>query len=554
MEQQDAKETGAVTRGQNVLDVMPHDWPSIAYFLGPLLERVDAGLREVQLLVVTPDAETAADVAAAAVRLVEDRGISVLAATAARRASRLLRLQPAQVVAGAPDELLQLVKSTTLKLTQVRAVALAWVDELVAAGAEGALETLFADVPKEAARTIVAAELAPAVEALVERYARRARRVTSTTPPEGDVGVPIEYVGTSAFTRAAVLRRLLDELDPGTAAVFTRDEESKRAAHDTLRALGYGADAPVRVARTGGGENDLVVLYDLPASRGELREAVGSQPRRVVALVQPRQLASLRALAAGGEVRPLALPEAALRARSREAALRAELRDVLAKEGYGRELLALEPLLDDYDGIEIAAAVLRLLERARTEAEARPAATGARAGGGGGGGGGAKLFVNVGARDNARPGDLMGAIVNETGTPREAVGRIDVRESFSLVEVPARAAEEIAGKLTGTTIRGRRVMAKVEEDRPGRDSRGPARGAGRGQSPRGPAREGAPRGDRPAGPRGDRPGGPRGDRPRGAGPRSERPRGERPRDDRSRGERSRSDGRSGGRPARRERE
>ena len=34
------------------------------------------------------------------------------------------------------------------------------------------------EVPKEAARTIVTAELTPAVEELLERYARRARRVS----------------------------------------------------------------------------------------------------------------------------------------------------------------------------------------------------------------------------------------------------------------------------------------------------------------------------------------------------------------------------------------
>lgn len=510
MEQQE-KEPASVTRGQNVLYVMPHDWPSIAYFLGPLLERVDEQLAEVQILVVTPDAETAAEVAAAAVRLVEDRPLATLAATSARRAGRLLKLRPAHVVAGAPDELLQLVKSTTLKLAQVKAVALAWVDELVTAGAEPALEALLTEVSKEAARTIVTAEVTPGVEALVERYARRARRVTASTPAEGDLGTPIEYVTVSPFARSAVLRRLLDELDPGSAAVFTRDEESERMARETLRALGYGADAPVRVTRTAGDAADLVVLYDLPASREELREAVGAQPRRVVALVQPRQLGSLRALAGGGAVTPIALPEAALRARSREAAARAEVHDVLSKESYARELLTLEPLLDEFDGIEIAAAVLRLLERARTAAAARPAAAGSRAAGSGA----RKLFVNVGARDNARPGDLMGAIVNETGTPREAVGRIDVRESFSLVEVPAASAEEIAGKLTGTTIRGRRVLARVEEERPGGGRE--ARGGGR--EPRGAGR-GAPRGDN-----------------RGPG----------------RGERARPEGRAG-RPARRERE
>src|SRR6185369_5092492 len=93
----------------------------------------------------------------------------------------------------------------------------------------------------------------------------------------------------------------------------------------------------------------------------------GAEPRRVVALVQPRQLASLRVLAAQGAVRALALPGAVDLARDRDSAMRGELREVLAAGEFGRELLALEPLLEEYDGIEMAAAALRLLERERSK-------------------------------------------------------------------------------------------------------------------------------------------------------------------------------------------
>jgi ATP-dependent RNA helicase DeaD len=226
------------------------------------------------------------------------------------------------------------------------------------------------------------------------------------------------------------------------------------------------------------------VLYDLPASREELREAVGAEPRRVVALVQPRQLASLRVLAAQGVVRTLTLPEAADAARDRDAAMRAELRTVLATGEFGRELLALEPLLEEYDGIEIAASTLRLLERERSTrvaptAEPKPS-----------GGAMVRVFVNVGSRDNVRPGDLVGAITNQTGITSADIGKIDVRESHSFVEVASTAAPSVVEKLTGTSIRGRRAVARVDVERApraggrkppeGNRERGGGRGADRG--------------------------------------------------------------------------
>ncbi|HKO16211.1 MAG TPA: DbpA RNA binding domain-containing protein, partial [Gemmatimonadaceae bacterium] len=460
----DARESAVITRGQNVVYVMPHDWASLAQVLAPLLDRVDDTVTDLQLLVVAADAEAAAASAAAVVRLVGARPVRALAATSASRAARLMATSRPQVVCGAPNELLALVHAATLKLETVRVVVLAWVDELLAGGGEAQLESLLADVPKEAARVIVANAIDGGVEALIERYARRARRVA---PPvtENDAPTSIAYVSVSAASRPATLRRLLDDLDPARAVVYVRTDESEFEARDTLRGLGYDPDAeqpPVRVARSGGADPvDLVVLYDVPASREELREAAGASAHRLVALVQPRQLGGLRTLAAGGAVTPLTLPEAASRARSREAVVRGELRDVLTDGSYARELLALEPLLDEYDGIEIAAAALRLLEearRSRPAAAVRPEARGAAAPASTF----TRLYVNVGAVDQVRPADLVGAITSEAGITSAQIGKIDIRENHSLVEVSTEIAEDVAAKLTGKSIRGRRTVARVD--------------------------------------------------------------------------------------------
>src|SRR5947209_13315377 len=146
---------------------MPHDWASIAQFLGPLLDRIDDANREVQLLVVTPDAEVAAAVTASAVKSLEGRSVQMVAATSAARASRLLRIRPAQVVAGSAPTMIELLRSATLKLASVKTVCIAWADEILARGDASALENLMAELPKDAGRTIVTAEATPAIDEIV---------------------------------------------------------------------------------------------------------------------------------------------------------------------------------------------------------------------------------------------------------------------------------------------------------------------------------------------------------------------------------------------------
>ncbi len=485
--EQDGPEVGAVSRGQNVLYVMPHDWASISQFLGPAVERVDAGVRDLQLLVITSDADVAAVTAAAAVRLLEGRDIGVVAATSARRATTLLRARPAQIVTGTPETIVEMLTSAAIKLDTVRSVCIAWADELVTRGAAAALETLMAELPKEGARIIVASELSPTVEELLERYARRARRVVMQTA-ESDQPVSVDYVTTSAHSRLPALRRLIDEADPRSAMVFVRDGESRVAVGDLLRALGYDDTGTVKVGLVASPGTDLVILFDLPASREELREAAAGASR-AIALIQPRQLSSLRSLAAGGAVKPFTLPDAGTRARGRDEQLRADVRGVLVEAQFGRELMALEPLLDEWDGIEIAAAIVQLLDRERAARAAAVAAANAprdRSSASM-----TRLFVSVGSRDNVRPGDLVGAIANEAGVSSSDIGKVDVRESHSVVEVSSDIVGAVIEKVTGTEIRGRRAIVRRDEERP-------ARGGSSDRSPRGerPGRDRKPRPER----------------------------------------------------------
>src|SRR5690242_11618110 len=186
--------------------VLPHDSAAIAQFMGPVLEQLAAAAHEPagesgrgpRAVVVTADAESAIAIA----RWVASQSTNTfgaIAATGASRAARLIAAHPAPLVVGPADQLLEMVRRAALKLDDVRAVVIAWADLLVDAGAVSSLEALMGEMPKESARTIVAARSTADVEALIEQYARRPRRVGSVP---GDAGEPlaVRYVVTSAAT------------------------------------------------------------------------------------------------------------------------------------------------------------------------------------------------------------------------------------------------------------------------------------------------------------------------------------------------------------------
>ncbi len=71
-----------------------------------------------------------------------------------------------------------------------------------------------------------------------------------------------------------------------------------------------------------------------------------------------------------------------------------------------------------------------------------------------------RLFIGSGRAAGLRPGDIVGAIANEAGVPGSAIGAIEIADKFSLVEVPADAADHVIEALRSTKIRGKRVQVR----------------------------------------------------------------------------------------------
>src|SRR5215211_7528696 len=316
---------------------------SVPQFLTGPLERADPTAGTTQLLVITADAETAVALAEAVLRMTGPAGIELLPITSARRARRLIAERPVLAAAGAPRDIAELLKGSQLKLDPVKSVVLAWADEILSGGEEevAALEAIMSDLPKDAARVVVTSRNEGRVNAFAERYLRRAHREPGPDAEENAEPIAIQYVVVSRGTRTNALRRLLDDMDPPSAAIIVSDDQSEREVEALLKTLGYheGSTA-VRVTR-GAIEPSTyaVIFFDAPTSRNALAAVSGASPVALVSLADPHELITLKRIA-GGDVRPFTLSAAGNAARNREAATRRELETVIETGLASRELLS----------------------------------------------------------------------------------------------------------------------------------------------------------------------------------------------------------------------
>lgn len=527
-----ARETAGSVRSAHVAYFLPPDWGRIARHIQPAIERVARDAAQVQVLVIVPDAGASLALARALAALETAAGLRVVAATSAARAQRLLAAGPAHIVIGAPATLAPVVAAAALKLDQVGTVVFAAADELDAESPD--LSAVMADVPRTATRLLTALFASEGVEALLERYMHRARRVSDDVAPAEDAAPAptVRYLTVGGAVLDA-LPLVLDELDTPSATVLASDTASAAAARAALRGIGYHDESLVRVSTKDVAANTAVVVTLGVPTASAWAAAVAAEPAQIVALIASRELTALQLLAGKTPTQPFAARAAVLKARAADARMRAELRAELADAIPTREVLALEPLLSEHDGLEIAAAALRLLERTRG-AQAELVST-------------TEQRVRTQMKEAQREKEERAAAAAE-GITRDA-GPLAGASAGSREERPRgltktgkpgfgdrpRGDKPRFGDRGDRGDRPRSDKPRSFSDRSDRGDRGD-RGE-RGDKPRaygtGHARSDKPRpfsdrGDKPRSysDRGDRPGG---DKPRGFAPRGDKPRGAPPR-------------------------
>ena len=473
-----------VRRGNNlVLAAGPGSGLLVAWAI-PLLEQIESAGDAPQVLALTATADTADRLAESTARLSSVTGHSVAAL-----GSPWILPGRAQVVLGTPADVLAGAASGDVSLSEIRAIVVDQAQLIDGLTGLDDVERVIDYLPAGAQRILSALPLTPAVSDLVERHFKRALTLPSLAagdvPSRGRVRFRI-----SPEPREAAALAVADELLPDQARhilFYCRSEDRAADLGDYLTLHGFVAGAPGDLSvpvwlgvdalearsAAAGVEGVIVVSCDAPPDPDTLdrRHSIGADG---VVILLPREVAHLKSLGRTTGYTTVPFPPPTGGAPSAVEQLRNTLERAIEDEDTTPYLLALEPLFERFDPAEVAAAAVALLlkKESPSVAASSPAAVSAQRAATPAW---AKLFIGVGDRDGLRPGDLLGAITGETGVAGEAVGRIDIRESHSLVEVHDSVAHLVIKAINGTTIKGRAVRADFDRPRrPG--SRAPRTG------------------------------------------------------------------------------
>jgi ATP-dependent RNA helicase DeaD len=497
-----------------------------AAFALPILSRIDPSKREPQALILAPTRELALQVATAFETYAKQMpGVNVVAVYGGAPMGPQLKAirNGAQIVVATPGRLCDHLRRDEKVLATVNHLVLDEADEMLKLGFMDDLEVIFKAMPESRQTVLFSATLPSSIRSIAERHLKDPKHVKIQTKTQTVTAIEQAHLLVHADQKTSAVLRLLEVEEFDALIAFVRTKQATLDLASALEAKGYKAAAlngdiaqnqRERVIESlKDGRLDIVVATDVAARGLDVprithvfnvdmpydpesyvhrigRTGRAGREGRALLLVTPRERRMLQVIerVTGQKVAEVRLPDAqaVLDARIKKLtnslaplvadaeATHGDLLDRLTADiGCSPRALAAALLRKATNGQALTLGAVEKEQPLVPTSAPRERTTGDRPERGDRerrapmplGEGRARCRTALGARDGIAAKNLLGAILNEGGLAREAIGRIQVRDSFSLVELPEDGLEKLLSKLKDTRVAGKQLkLRRYRED------------------------------------------------------------------------------------------
>lgn len=432
------------------------------------------------------------------------------------------------VVVGTPGRVMDHIRKGTLKLDSLKALVLDEADEMLRMGFIDDVEWILEQTPDNRQIALFSATMPKEIQKIAKRYLKDPCDISIKSETATAELINQRYWLVSNLHKLDALTRIL-EVEPFDAVLlFVRTKLATTELAERLEARGYAAEAlngdmaqknrEQMVERLKSGSIDILVAtdvaargldvdrishvinYDIPYDTEAYIHRIGRTGRagrrgEAILFVAPREQRMLAAIerATRQKIKALTLPTTEMVNNSRIAKFKQSITDALSggELDFMRGILESYQLEHDVSPIEIAAALAKISvgekslllqpekkaprserkektgeeqghkrdskprDRKPRERKAKSLPEGM------------ELFrIEVGHDHEVQPKNIVGAIANEAGLDAEHIGHIDIRDSFSLVQLPGGMPKEVFNDLKKTWVSGQQLkISRISGDK-----------------------------------------------------------------------------------------
>ena len=488
-----------ILEGKDVIGRSHTGTGKTAAFGLPAIEMIDPDLEGVQVLALCPTRELAMQAAAEVEKFARyKKGVKVVAVYGgASMEKQIFQLKKgANFVIGTPGRIMDHLRRRTLRLGSLRVVILDEADEMLNMGFREDIETILAQAPEERQTVLFSATMPQPILDITREYQKDPVMVAIGSERSRTAeNIEQFYFDCPMGRKMDVLNLLLAKYDPKLSVVFCNtkkmvDELSEYLTNAGYQAVGIHGDmrqsartqvmasfkshrtriliATDVAARGIDVENvDAVFNFDIPQDiefyvhRIGRTARAGKEGKAYTLISGRRQFYQLRDIMAstGAKIVQAEIPSASEIYESRLSQFAASLAESLAQplpEG--------EAMLHRLTGMGLTAeqvaeaALVRLLAGQR---KALPEVQVVSRRGESRDGKQTGVVLSIGRRQRIAPNFILGAIADATGIPGKQVGKIDIYDDYTVVQLGAEDARLTAETMATCRINGHKTEVRL---------------------------------------------------------------------------------------------
>ena len=423
------------------------------------------------------------------------------------------------VVVGTPGRVMDHMRRGTLKLDGLSALVLDEADEMLRMGFIEDVEWILEQTPANRQIALFSATMPQQVRRIANQHLREPAEITIEVKTTTADTIRQRYWPVSGVHKLDALTRILEAEAFDAMIIFVRTKTSTVELAEKLEARGY-ASAPLNgdipqnlrertVDSLKKGRLDIIVAtdvaargldverishvvnYDIPHDTEAYVHRIGRTGRAgrkgdAILFVAPREKRMLGAIekATRQQIEMMELPSTELINDKRIAQFKQRITDTLANEDLGFFTQLVEQYQQEHNvpATDIAAALGQLLqgdtpfllnkrparnsesrkaEHGHLDKQAKPrkqrdsqrsvqrhAAPNKDM---------ERFRIEVGHDHKVKPGNIVGAIANEAGIDSQFIGRIDIHDDYSLVDLPSGMPKELFNSLKKVWVSGQQL-------------------------------------------------------------------------------------------------
>ena len=510
-------------QGKDVLGQAQTGTGKTAAFALPILSRIDIKKPEPQVLVLAPTRELAIQVAEAFQRYAAHlKGFHVLPIYGGQDYSTQLRQlkRGPHVIVGTPGRVMDHMRKATLKLDALTCLVLDEADEMLRMGFIDDVEWILEQMPAQRQTALFSATMPPAIRKIAQKYLHDPEEITVKVRTSTAETIRQRYWFVSGVHKLDALTRILESESFDGIIIFVRTKTATVELAEKLEARGYAAAAingdmsqalrERTIANLKNGKLDIliatdvaargldverishVINYDIPYDTEAYIHRIGRTGRAgrtgdAILFVAPRERRLLSNIekATRQKVEEMGLPSTEVINNKRIARFKQRISDTLAAEELDFYLQLMEQYQIEHNvsALEIAAALAKMVQgdtplllknppkkavdraperssnpgqeprerKGRAKADRTAVAM-------------ETFRIEVGKIHGVKPGNIVGAIANETGLDGDHIARIKIEENYSTVELPVGMPKDIFQELKKVWVAGQQLkISRVNE-------------------------------------------------------------------------------------------